>query len=127
PPSQLAEGVSVTQTADGGKLTLTITLQHPADAVLHWGLSRRPGGAWSRPPEESWPQGTKPADGAAVRTPFTGNGRKEVTIRLPSPGPWRGLAFVVHAPKENRWIKSGGRDFVVALPRPRGTSPEEAL
>ncbi len=124
--SQLAEGVSVTQSVNGKGLTLTIALPHTSDAVLHWGLSRQPGGAWSRPPENCWPQGTTPAADSAVRTPFAGDGRKEVTIHLDSPGPWRGLAFVVQAPKENRWIKSGGKDFVVPLPR-SGRSPEEAL
>ena len=68
-----------------------------------------------------------PVDGNAVRTPFSGNGSKEVTIHLNAPGPWRGLAFVVHAPKENRWIKSGGKDFVLPLPRPQSASPMEAL
>jgi alpha-glucan,water dikinase len=124
--TQLAEGVSVTQHANGEGLTLTIVVPHAADAVLHWGLSRQPGGAWSRPPENYWPDGTTAADASAVRTPFAGNGRKQVTIHLDAPNPWRGLAFVVYAPKENRWIKSGGRDFVVPLPR-GGRSPEEAL
>ncbi len=125
--TQLAEGLSVSRTANGNGLTLTIRLQGPSDCVLHWGLSRRPGGAWNRPPQSCWPQGTTPADGNAVRTPFAGDGQKEVSIHLDSSGPWRGLAFVVHAPKENRWIKSGNTDFVLPLPRPRGRSPEEAL
>ncbi len=118
-----AEGISVTRTADGSQLTLTINLSNPVDGVLHWGLSRRVGGAWSQPPEDYWPQGTTPADGNAVRTPFSGN---EVTIHLNSSGLWRGLAFVVYAAKENRWIKNNGQDFVVPLPR-GGRSPEEAL
>ena len=114
--AEFAEGLSVTQTANGDGLTLTLTLKNPSDDILHWGLSRRPGGAWGRPPENCWPQGTTPADAVAVRTPFSGDGRKEVTIHLDSSSRWRGLAFVVHSPKTNRWIKSGGRDFVVPLP-----------
>jgi alpha-glucan,water dikinase len=125
--AEFAEGLSVMQTANGDKVTLTIALRHPAECILHWGLSRRPGGAWERPPESCWPQGTTPADAGAVRTPFTGDGRKEVTIRLASPSPWRGLAFVVYSPKENRWIKNSGKDFLVTLPRSNGRSPEEAL
>jgi alpha-glucan, water dikinase len=125
--TQLAEGVSVTQRVNGKGLTLTIALQNPADCVLHWGLSQHPGGAWQRPPESYWPRGTTPADGVAVRTPFTGNGRKAVTIHLDSPGRWRGLAFVVHSPEQNRWIKSGGKDFVLSLPRPQVPDPKEAL
>ncbi len=125
--AEFAEGLSVTQTADGSGLSLTIALRHSADAILHWGLSRRPGGAWDRPPEKCWPRGTTPADAGALRTPFNGNGRKEVTIHLDLSSPWRGLAFVVYSPKENRWIKNAGKDFLVTLPRANGRSPEEAL
>ncbi|HEY7155392.1 MAG TPA: hypothetical protein VH575_15625, partial [Gemmataceae bacterium] len=124
--SQLAEGLSITRSADDKGLALTIDIQNHGDCVLHWGLSRRPGGAWSTPPESCWPNGTTPADGAAVRTPFSHGDRNQVTIRLESPNPWRGLSFVVHVPAENRWIKNNGQDFVVPLPR-GGRSPEEAL
>ncbi len=119
--SQLADGLFVTQVADGDGLTLTIALQNSADCLLHWGLCRR-GGAWSRPPEGCWPQGTMAANGEAVRTPFVaqGDGKQTVTIHLDSSCPWRGLSFVVYAPKENRWIKRGGSDFV--LPLLRGTA-----
>src|SRR5579875_358985 len=125
--AEFAEGLSVTQRADNNGLILTIALRHCPDGILHWGLSRRLGGAWERPPENCWPQGTMPADAGAVRTPFTGDGRKEVIIHLPSPRSWRSLAFVVYSPKENRWIKNGGKDFLVTLPRSNGRSPEEAL
>jgi alpha-glucan,water dikinase len=125
--AEFAEGLSVTQTANGNGLSLTIAFRHSADSILHWGLSRRPGGTWERPPENCWPQGTTPADAGAVRTPFAGNGRKEVTIHLDSSSRWRGLAFVVYSPKENRWIKNSGKDFLVTLPRVDGRSPEEAL
>ena len=62
-----------------------------------------------------------------MRTPFAGNGQKAVTIHLDSSSPWRGLSFVVYSPKENRWIKNGGKDFLVTLPRANGRSPDEAL
>ena len=102
--AEFAEGLSVTQTANGSGMSLIIAFRHSADAILHWGLSRRPGGAWDRPPENCWPRGTTPVDAGALRTPFDGNGRKEVTIHLDPSSPWRGLAFVVYSPKENRWI-----------------------
>jgi alpha-glucan,water dikinase len=123
---QLAEGITVTQQANGKGTILTIHLARPDEAILHWGLNSQLGGAWTLPPEKNWPQGTKIAGAGAVRTPFSGNGHKQVTIHLDTPTPWRGLSFVVYSPKENRWIKSGGSDFVVPLPR-GGRSPEEAL
>jgi alpha-glucan,water dikinase len=127
--SQLDNGLQVTQINENGKLALTINLPNPADLVLHWGLSRHAGGAWSRPPESCWPQGTTVANGDAVRTPFAANGagQKAVTIHLDSSAPWRGLAFVIHSPKDNRWIKSGGKDYVVPLLRARGVAPEDKL
>src|SRR5579875_346513 len=125
--AEFAEGLSVTQRANGDGWTLTITFHHPAEAVLHWGLSQRPGGIWERPPENCWPQGTTPADAGAVRTPFCGDGCKQVVIHFDSPLRWRSLAFVVYLPRENRWIKHSGRDFLVTLPRGNGRSPEEAL
>lgn len=125
--AEFAEGLSVTQTANGKGLSLTITFRQSTDCILHWGLSHRPGGAWERPPESCWPQGTVPADASAVRTPFSGDGRKEVRFNLDSSSRWRGLAFVVYSPKDNRWIKNGGKDFQVTLPRADGHLPEEAL
>jgi alpha-glucan,water dikinase len=127
--SQLDNGLSIRQIANDSKLTLTIGIQDHADCILHWGLSRRPGGAWSRPPEQCWPQGTTAADGNAVRTPFSssGDGRNVVTIHLDGASGWRDLAFVVYSPKDNRWIKSGGKDFIIPLAREQGRCPEEAL
>jgi alpha-glucan,water dikinase len=122
--SQLAEGVSVTQSANGSGVVLTIRAPQ-SDCVLHWGLSRQFGGAWSQPPADCWPRDTTAANNA-VRTPFADQGRKEVTIHLPSSNSWRSLAFVIHSPRDNRWIKSGGKDFIVPLPR-GGRSPEEVL
>jgi alpha-glucan,water dikinase len=125
--AEFPEGLTVTQTANGSGVSLTIALRHCADWILHWGLSRHPGGGWERPPENCWPQGTAPADAGAVRTPFAGDGRREIIVNLDSSNRWRGLAFVVYSPKENRWIKNGGKDFVVKLPRGNGRPPQEAL
>ncbi|HTU89234.1 MAG TPA: hypothetical protein VMF69_03975, partial [Gemmataceae bacterium] len=125
--AEFAEGLSVEQTANGDGLTLSVALRHSSDWIMHWGLSRQLGGKWDRPPENCWPQGSTPADAGALRTPFAGDGRKEVTIRLDSSSRWRGLSFVVYSPKENRWIKNGGKDFQVTLPRAKGRSPEEEL
>jgi alpha-glucan,water dikinase len=128
--SSLGDGVSVTQTQNGDGLTLTVGVRAGSECVLHWGLTRQPGGAWHRPPEQAWPEGSAPADGQALRSPFhaNGNGERQVTIRLPLPCRERNLTFVVHFPQENRWLRSGGKDFVVPLPEgAAGLSPETAL
>jgi alpha-glucan,water dikinase len=128
---RLGDGLSVIRHQEGNQLALTVSLQTASDCVLHWGLSRRPGAAWRRPPETAWPQGSQAADGQAVRSPLSanGNGVRQATIHLELPCPERNLAFVLHFPRENRWVKNGASDFSVSLPSAPGapSSPEEAL
>ena len=129
--SPLGEGLFVKERQDGNRLTLVVGTKADSDCTLHWGLSRRPGGAWQRPPDAWWPAGTTPADGCAVRTPFAVNerGEREVRIQLELPCPWKQLPFVLYFPRENRWVKRGGADFAVSLPNggPGMPSPEQAL
>jgi alpha-glucan,water dikinase len=129
--SPLGEGLSGARQLDGNRLTVVVRMQTGSDCVLHWGLSPRPGGAWQRPPDDFWPRGTAPAGAHAVHTPlsFNGRGEREVAIQLDLPCPWRALPFVVYFPREQRWLKSGERDFTVPLPRSQGgvASPTEAL
>jgi alpha-glucan,water dikinase len=126
----LGEGLFVAQLPDNDGVTLLLETQNDTDCVLHWGLSRRPGGPWYRPPDTCWPEGTTPVDGHAVRTPLSvlDKGQRGVKIHLDSPCPWRNLAFVLHFPRENRWLKAGGRDFLIPLPEDHAVpSPEVAL
>ena len=123
-------GLSVAQLSDGDRLTLVLGIRTEADCILHWGLSRRAGGPWLRPPVSCLPEGSTPVDGNAVRTPFALNnkGERELKIHLPSPGPWGNLAFVLYFPRENRWLKDGGKDFSIPLPNGHSQpSLEEAL
>ncbi|HYT87634.1 MAG TPA: PEP/pyruvate-binding domain-containing protein [Gemmataceae bacterium] len=125
----LGDGVLLTRRQQGDRLTLVVRVKAGSDCVLHWGLSGASGG-WQRPPETSWPPGTTAADGNAVRTPFgvNGQGEREVTIRLDLPASWKRLPFVLHFPKENRWVKNGAQDFSIPLPQGKGpASPEAAL
>jgi alpha-glucan,water dikinase len=126
----LADGLWVSTERRGNRLTLRFRLAKGADCLLHWGLSGR-GGAWQRPPESWCPEGSQPIDGHAVRTPFVGNknGEREVVIHLDLPCPRQDLPFVLYFPSENRWLKSGGKDFCLRLARLAGDvrCPEEAL
>jgi alpha-glucan,water dikinase len=127
--SRLGDDLFVTQREEGNRLIVKVGTKAASDVVLHWGLNRWPGAAWQRPPETAWPQGSQPVNGYAVRTPFAANdrGEREVTIQLPLPLRERNLAFVLHFPRENRWVKSGGQDFSVPLPAGGATSPDQAL
>jgi alpha-glucan,water dikinase len=126
-----ANRLSVSAYNKGNRLTLVVGVQTEADCVLHWGLSRRPGSPWHWPPQSTWPEGTQPVDGAALRTPFVknGNGERHVAITLDQPSPWKNFAFVLHFPRENCWVKNAGSDFSVPVPNGRGgpRSPEQAL
>src|SRR5438067_10695020 len=99
--ANLGGGLSVTTLRNGSRLRVSVRRKSDADCILHWGLSRRPGGPWRRPPSECWPEGSTAA-GAAVRTPFPLNdeGDREVSIHLDAAGPWQALVFVVHLPGE---------------------------
>jgi alpha-glucan, water dikinase len=126
-----AAGLSVTSRHQGNRLTLVVRLKSNSDCLLHWGLGSGPERAWQLPPTACWPEGTAAAGGQAVRTPFRANdqGEREVAIQLDLPSPWKNLPFVLFFPKENRWLKSGGKDFSIPLPRGTGDTPtpEEAL
>ena len=125
------DAVSVSQQQDGERLNVLIAVQGAADCVLHWGLGGRRPGAWHRPPESCWPQGTTAAGEQAVRTALfsNGDGRRQVVIQLDQSCPWRSLLFVVYFPRENRWLKDGGKDFCIPLSLPPGGRPslEQAL
>ncbi len=122
-------GLKVTRLLNGKQVVLAVGLHTDADCHLHWGLTRRPGDAWRRPPEGCWPEGSTAVDGQAVRTPLALNdkGEREVRIAFPLPCPARNLSFVLYFPRENRWFKSGGKDFSVELPHEHERTPEEAL
>jgi alpha-glucan,water dikinase len=126
----LGEGVSVAKRHEGNRLTLVVRMQTGSDCVLHWGLTGRSGGGWQRPPDAVWPRGTAAVNGHAVNTPLAPNprGEREVAIQLELPCPWKNLPFVLYFPKEKRWLKSGGRDFSIVLPRSGNTlTAEQAL
>lgn len=122
-------GVSVSPSSSNNRLTLAIRMKTGADCVLHWGLSRQAGGPWVRPPDACLPQGSTPVDGPAVRTPFApkGQNEREVLLHFDQPFPAKRLAFVIHLPGENRWLKNGGQDYSIPLRNGQAVAPEQAL
>lgn len=122
------DGLVVAGTEDTERYLVEFSLQTNADWVLHWGLSPRPGGPWQRPPEQCWPQGSTPADAAAVRSPISKRqgDQSAVAVPLTLPCPQRFLEFVIHFPGENRWMGHNGHNFSVRLPDGR-PDVEQAL
>ena len=124
----LENSLTITRLLKGQRLILTLGLKTSSECILHWGLRRRPGATWRQPPEQCWPEGTTPVDGHAARTQFwnNGNGERKLALHLELPCPARHLAFVLHFPKENRWLKCGGKDFIVELPHDPASIPTPA-
>jgi alpha-glucan, water dikinase len=129
--SSLGNGVFVRKIRDGKRLTIEVGVKTGAECILHWGLARRTNSVWQRPPAASWPPGTVAADGNAVRTPlpFKTPGEREAAIQFDLPCTASKLVFVLHFPRENRWLKNGAADFMIPLPTGGDgpSSPEEAL
>jgi alpha-glucan,water dikinase len=83
--------------------------------LLHWGLARARGEAWSRPPRSIWPEGTRAFGDVAVQTPLGSDGKW--VIRVPADLGPGGLAYVFFFPRGSRWGKDNGRDYWVSLGR----------
>ncbi|MDA8432566.1 MAG: hypothetical protein M0Z60_06345, partial [Nitrospiraceae bacterium] len=94
-----------------------------AACLLHWGLRRRGKPSWQAPPQDSWPEASRPFDEKAVQSPFVGPGC--VTIRLAGRQDLRSVDFVIFFPDENRWDNNRGKNYRIELPGP--PSPDEAL
>lgn len=126
----LENSLTIIRLQNERRLILMLGLKTSSECILHWGLKRRPGAAWRRPPEQCWPEGTIAVGNLAARSRFGnyGNGERRLALHLELPCPARQLAFVLHFPQENRWIKCGGKDFMVDLPYdPNQPTPAEML
>ncbi len=109
---------------------LVLDFQIDKDCIIHWGLTGRRDPTWQAPPESAWPQLTTAFDKHAVQTVCNVVEGQPCAVRitLDLPCTWDSLAFVLYLPKEKKWIKNGGGDFKIELPRlRRGPSPQQAL
>ncbi|GHV19845.1 hypothetical protein AGMMS49959_05900 [Planctomycetales bacterium] len=103
----------------GERLHLHLVLPATEKCYLHWGLARRAGGAWTRPPKDCCPPASAVFDELAVRTPFTlaaDEENSEIFLELPFPSPWQVLEFVLYFPAADTWRKNGRDDFALKLP-----------
>ena len=109
---------------------LVLEFRIDSDCILHWGLTTQRDPAWQAPPRSAWPQATTLFGKDAVQSVCNAADGKPCTIRitLDLPCAWDSLAFVLYFPGENKWLKNGGGDFLVDLPRLRkGPSPQQAM
>jgi alpha-glucan,water dikinase len=113
--------VETRQTEQTIELEFAVSSDQPV--VLHWGLSRRAGRGWQRPPAELWPAGTCDFDDVAVRTPVpldeAGQGR--LRIQIPSELGFGALCYALYFPASDYWDNNRGRDYCVVLPATRAT------
>ena len=101
---------------------LVLDFRIDSDCILHWGLSHRGGAAWQAPPQSAWPEATTLFDEHAVQSVCKAAEEGQpctIRIRLDLPCAWDCLPFVLYFPKEKKWVKSGGGDFRLELPRLR--------
>eukprot|EP00928_Gymnodinium_smaydae_P040973 TRINITY_DN2774_c1_g4_i1.p1 TRINITY_DN2774_c1_g4~~TRINITY_DN2774_c1_g4_i1.p1 ORF type:complete len:2307 (+),score=559.49 TRINITY_DN2774_c1_g4_i1:84-7004(+) len=109
------------------KACLNHKVAPPAASLLHWGtiadLRRK---EWQCPPEDLLPQGTKLVGAKACQSPLFDFGHGVYGLRFEMPGrpserngakpgetepSIAGMAFVLHVPEGNRWLKStDGKD-----------------
>jgi len=116
-PTPLPVSFGIEPLRESECLRISLRVQSATDCTLHWGIRSRLGGPWKCPPPEWCPEQTEFTD-VAARTPFVpvdGNLR-EVTLALAQPASRDMLVFVIHLPRENRWIRNGQGDFVIELP-----------
>eukprot|EP00930_Biecheleria_cincta_P046432 TRINITY_DN32012_c0_g1_i1.p1 TRINITY_DN32012_c0_g1~~TRINITY_DN32012_c0_g1_i1.p1 ORF type:complete len:2307 (+),score=411.66 TRINITY_DN32012_c0_g1_i1:130-7050(+) len=118
------------RTSDNGFAVTVTALMHPekipaSGVKLHWGsLADHRRKDWHCPPEDMMPNGSKIMDAKACQTPMQLQEDCTLRVELPmtstqgddgTPVPSvAGMAFVVHVPEWNLWLKqSDGRDCVV--------------
>jgi alpha-glucan,water dikinase len=139
--AELLAAVRLDDPADpvASPLTVTLTTDLPADAVLHWGVVRpnsggRGSGGWQGPPPALVPAGSARVGGAdadgAADTPFAACKLEECEVtfggaavplqraelRLPAGHGLAALCFVLRSADGTRWWKDGGGNFTVPLP-----------
>ena len=113
-----------TKTGDDA-VEVAIRMPGNSACMLHWGLRRNIRAPWQIPPPDIWPEGSRPYDHAALRTPFAlQDGHGAVTVTVPLSMKYSRLDFVLFFPEEERWDNNKGHNY--SVPIPADTTPGEA-
>jgi alpha-glucan,water dikinase len=104
--------VEVGKKVQDNRLEVTFTFHVDQECLFHWGLSRVPKGPWLFPPEEIWPENTRPYDKHAAQTPVSRGG--SIHVRMVT-GEYTELPFVLYFPQKNEWDNNRGKNYLIRL------------
>lgn len=105
-----------------GPVTVELTTDLAADAVIHWGVRKGGKGDWLLPDKSLLPEGSSfPETGTAVDTPLKGCTAEEclieiggnkvqlqrITLQIPAGHDLSGLVFVVRSADSTMWWRDG--------------------
>lgn len=103
-----------------------IRMEEKKGCLLHWGLRRNAHTPWQVPPEQTWPEGTRAYNHAALQTRFAiQDGHGLIVIKLSRSMDYSLLDFVLFFPEEGLWDNNRGRNYRILIPgleRPREAS-----
>lgn len=104
-------------------IEVALWMEKSGDCVLHWGVRRHPGAPWQMPPQSTWPEGSRPFEGA-VQTPFVReNGTGRVRLRVDRPANFSIIDFVLFFPDQSRWDNNDGQNYHILLPKREKSAP----
>jgi alpha-glucan,water dikinase len=105
--------VEVVKKVQGNRFEVTVNFHIDQDCLFHWGLTRVPKGPWQLPPEEIWPENTRPYDKNAAQTPVSRGG--SIPIKMEG-GEYVELPFVLYFPQKDEWDNNHGKNYCIPLP-----------
>lgn len=98
-----------------------IRMEAKKGCLLHWGLRRNARSPWQIPPRQTWPEGSRAYDHAALQTPFEAqDGRDVIVIKLAGSLDYSLIDFVLFFPEEGRWDNNRGRNYRILIPGHEG-------
>lgn len=76
-----------------------IRMEEKKGCLLHWGLRRNARSPWQIPPRQTWPEGSRAYDHAALQTPFAPqDGQDVIVIELAGSLDYSLIDFVLFFP-----------------------------
>jgi len=105
--------LEVEKAVQGERLVMTVSAHLEQECLFHWGLARDPKGPWILPPEEIWPEKTRPFDKHAVQTPISREGL--IHINMARETEYCELPFVLYFSQKDEWDNNHGKNYRIRL------------